>query len=198
MSGPVGEEKAILRREFREKVKRLSPEQRAEAAAQIRARLLAQPLWSAAQSILFFVPAADEPDVWPLVLEALAVGKNVVLPRYSASGDFYLPCQIRQIPSDLQMGRFGLGEPVAQCPVFDLKQLDLALVPGIAFRLNGSRLGRGKGYYDRLLSGIPGIKCGVAFDCQVAEWIPLEPHDVQLNVILTPTYWHSAHREPSV
>jgi 5-formyltetrahydrofolate cyclo-ligase len=198
MSGAVGEEKAILRREFREKVKRLSPEQRAEASARIRARLLAQPLWSASQSILFFVPAADEPDVWPLVLEALAVGKTVVLPRYSGSGDLYLACQIRRVPYDLEMGRYGLREPAEQCPVFNLKQLDLALVPGIAFRLDGSRLGRGKGYYDRLLSGIPGMKCGVAFDCQVAERLPLEPHDVQLNVILTPTYWHSAHHEPGV
>ena len=97
MSDPVGEEKAILRREFREKVKRLSPEQRAEASAGIRAQLLAQPVWSTAQSVLFFAPTADEPDVWPLVLEALAVGKNVCLPRYSASGDLYLACQIRRI-----------------------------------------------------------------------------------------------------
>jgi 5-formyltetrahydrofolate cyclo-ligase len=198
MNGPVGEEKARLRREFRENLKCLSPEERAEASTRIRARLLAQPLWAAAHSILFFVPTTHEPDVWPLVVEALALGKKVVLPRYSASEDLYLACQIHQLPDDLQVGRFGLREPADQCPVFNLKQLDLALVPGIAFRLDGGRLGRGKGYYDRLLSGVPGTKCGVAFDCQVAESIPLERHDVRLNVILTPTYWHSVHREPGL
>jgi 5-formyltetrahydrofolate cyclo-ligase len=196
MSDSTGDEKAILRRQLRDKVKGLSPTERAEASAQIRLRLMEQPLWSASQSILLFVPTSDEPDVWPLVVEALTLGKNVVLPRYSSDHDLYFAGQIRQIPDDLQSGRFGVREPGTHCPAFNLKQLDLALVPGIGFTLDGGRLGRGKGYYDRLLSGVPGIKCGVAFDCQVVERFPLEPHDVRLNAILTPMRWHLALREP--
>ena len=69
-------------------------------------------------------------------------------------------------------------------------RLDLALVPGIGFTLDGGRLGRGKGYYDRLLAEVPVMKCGVAFECQIADEFPLESHDVQLNCILTPTRWH--------
>jgi 5-formyltetrahydrofolate cyclo-ligase len=92
--------------------------------------------------------------------------------------------------TDLQPGAFGISEPAPGCEVVDLKTLDLVLVPGVGFALNGFRLGRGKGHFDRLLAQIPGFKCGVAFDWQVAVEIPTEPHDVQLNCILTPTRWH--------
>jgi len=68
-------------------------------------------------------------------------------------------------------------------------RLDLILVPGIAFDLRGRRLGRGKGYYDRWLPALRGKTCGVAFDEQIVDDIPLEPHDVVVNCILTPTRW---------
>jgi 5-formyltetrahydrofolate cyclo-ligase len=70
-----------------------------------------------------------------------------------------------------------------------MNRLDLILVPGLAFDLNGRRLGKGKGYYDRLLAGVSGIKCGVAFDEQVVSEVPAGPHDVRVNCILTPTRW---------
>jgi 5-formyltetrahydrofolate cyclo-ligase len=65
----------------------------------------------------------------------------------------------------------------------------LILVPGVAFDLRGGRLGRGRGYYDRLLSGLQGYRCGVAFDEQIVDRVPLEPHDASLNCILTPSRW---------
>jgi 5-formyltetrahydrofolate cyclo-ligase len=67
--------------------------------------------------------------------------------------------------------------------------VDLILVPGLAFDLRGRRLGRGKGYYDQLLRGLRGITCGVAFDQQIVAEIPVEPHDVRVNCVLTPTRW---------
>src|ERR1051325_6492151 len=167
MSSQHPEGKAILRRQLREKVKGLSPDQRSAASVQIRSRLVEQPVWQGARSILFYVPKADEPDLWPLVDEALALGREVVLPRFSADAGLYLACRIRQAPRDLEPGQFGILEPRADCPIFDVKQLDLALVPGVGFSLDGGRLGRGQGYYDRLLAEVTGCKCGVAFDCQV-------------------------------
>jgi 5-formyltetrahydrofolate cyclo-ligase len=65
----------------------------------------------------------------------------------------------------------------------------LVLVPGVAFDSHGRRLGRGKGFYDQLLAFVRGTKCGVAFDEQIVPEIPIEPHDVRLNCILTPTRW---------
>ena len=69
--------------------------------------------------------------------------------------------------------------------------LDVVLVPGVAFDLGGRRLGRGAGYYDRLLTGVRGTTCGVAFDEQISGELPVEPHDVHVNCILTPTRWLS-------
>jgi 5-formyltetrahydrofolate cyclo-ligase len=181
--------KAEVRRRLREELVKLSPAERARQSVELCSRLRAQPIWTEARSVLFFVPTREEPDIWPLVSEALANGRSIVLPRYSPAEEHYVACRIREVPRDLQAGQFGIPEPTAACSVFDLKQLDLALIPGIGFTLDGGRLGRGKGYYDRLLAGIPGLKCGVAFDCQVIAEMPAEPHDVGLNCIVTPTRW---------
>lgn len=190
MSRPVPEEKSFLRRQLREQMKRLAPEERAAASGQIRRRLLEQPVWQTARSVLFYVPAAEEPDLWPLVDQALAQDKVVTLPRYAPAAGHYLASRIRHGWSDLAPGQFGILEPTADCLIFDLKQLDLALVPGVGFSLDGGRLGRGKGYYDRLLAEVTGCKCGVAFDCQVTAAFPLEPHDIRVNCLVTPTSWH--------
>ena len=68
-----------------------------------------------------------------------------------------------------------------------MPRLDLILVPGVAFDPGGHRLGRGKGFYDRLLAGMRGTKCGVALEEQIVAAIPVEPLDVRMNFILTPT-----------
>jgi 5-formyltetrahydrofolate cyclo-ligase len=63
------------------------------------------------------------------------------------------------------------------------------LVPGLAFDPSGRRLGRGKGFYDRLLAMVRGRKCGIAFEEQVVPEIPVEPHDIRLDCLLTPRRW---------
>ncbi len=182
--------KAELRRKLRSEAGRFSAAERAAASLQICQRLKEQPVWKQAKAILFFSPLPDEPDIHPLLLEALAAGKAAVLPRYSAGQGHYEACQVRDLDRELQTGAFGVREPVSACPIFDLKKLDLALVPGVGFVFDGFRLGRGKGYYDRLLAETAGFKCGVAFDWQLAVDIPAEPHDIRLDGILTPTRWH--------
>jgi 5-formyltetrahydrofolate cyclo-ligase len=189
MSESIKELKNVLRRKLRVESKNYSPVDRAAASEQICLRLKQQPLWRQAQSVLFYLPLAEEPDVYPLLPEALAAGKVVTLPRYSAVEDAYVPCQVENLAGDLQPGQYGIREPVPACATFDLNKLDFLLVPGVGFTSNGSRLGRGKGYYDRLLARARGVKCGVAFDWQVSVEVPLEPHDVCLDCILTPTRW---------
>jgi 5-formyltetrahydrofolate cyclo-ligase len=192
MSQSIQQLKAALRETVRAEARTFSAQERAAASAQICLRLPQQPVWQEARTILFFAPLPEEPDIWPLLGQALAEGKRVGLPRYTAAVDAYEACQVSDAKRDLRPGRFGLSEPVTACAVLDLKQLDLTLVPGVAFALNGSRLGRGKGYYDRLLEKISGCKCGVAFDWQLQVDIPTEGHDVRVNCILTPTRWHEA------
>lgn len=188
MSQSIPELKSELRRQLRAGSRAKTPAERALASEQIRQRLRKQEIWQQAQAVLFYTPLAEEPDLWPLAAEALASGKQVALPRYSAAEDIYTVCAVQDL-SDLSVARFGILEPSEACPLFNVNRLDMALVPGIGFDFSGHRLGRGKGYYDRLLAQVPGFKCGVAFDWQVIGEIPTEPHDVWLNCILTPTLW---------
>jgi 5-formyltetrahydrofolate cyclo-ligase len=128
-------------------------------------------------------------DVWPLLADCLAAGKTVALPRFDAATRRYVACQITDLARDLGEGQFGIREPGGHCIAIPPNRLDLVLVPGVAFDVHGRRLGRGKGFYDQLLAFVRGTTCGVAFDEQIVDSIPVEPHDVSLNCILTPTRW---------
>ena len=185
-------EKNILRARIREALKKMPPARRTAASVEACARLTQQAVWQKAQSVLFYAPLPEELDLWPLLMDALAAGKTVSLPRFDAEQKSYAACHIKDASRDTRVGQFGIREPVDLCPRISLNRLDLILVPGIAFDLKGHRLGRGKGYYDRLLAEAGGPTCGVAFDEQIVSQIPTEPHDVRLNCILTPTRWQCA------
>jgi 5-formyltetrahydrofolate cyclo-ligase len=163
--------------------------ERAEASERACQRLYEQPIWQEAKSVLGYAPLPDELDVFPLLERALADGKAVGLPQFEGRTGLYRVCRITDLNQDLTSGNFGVREPNAGCAVLELKQLDLILVPGVAFDLNGHRLGRGRGFYDRLLRDVTGTKCGVASDEQVKKQIPVEAHDVLLDCILTPGSW---------
>jgi 5-formyltetrahydrofolate cyclo-ligase len=189
MGPQIQEAKRALRQKVRAELANMTDAERATASAQARALLAAQPRWQRARSVLFFAPLPEELDVWPLLVEALAAGKTVCLPRFAAEKNHYIACQVENPATDLKPGQFGIREPVEGCAPIPLKRLDLILVPGIAYDLHGRRLGRGKGFYDRLLAGVRGTTCGVAFDLQIVRELPVEPHDAHVDCILTPTRW---------
>lgn len=136
--------------------------------------------------ILFFAPLPDELDLWPVVEETLAAGKVVALPGFDADQQFYKPRRVSNLHVELVSGRFGIREPAARCVEIPLADLELVLVPGVAFDWRGHRLGRGQGFYDRLLANFSGKKIGIAFEEQLVDAIPAEPQDVRMNFILTP------------
>jgi 5-formyltetrahydrofolate cyclo-ligase len=183
------EAKAALRNQVASVLTRLPAEPRVAASARARALLEKQANWREAGSILFFAPLPMELDIWPLIANAIAAGKTASLPRFMAETAQYAACRIEDPESDVRPGRFGIREPLPRCPVVPLNRLDFILVPGVAFDLHGRRLGRGKGFYDQLLAAVRGTTCGVAFDEQIVRAVPVEPHDVYLNCILTPTRW---------
>jgi 5-formyltetrahydrofolate cyclo-ligase len=189
MQNSIREAKQALRKQVSANLKQMEAAERAAASARARALLAAKPLWKAAQWVLFFAPLPGELDVWPLLTEALSAGKRVALPRFVAEDNAYEACQIQDPKLDLQVGHFGIREPANRCACLPSTRLDLILVPGVAFDLQGRRLGRGKGYYDQLLSVWHGATCGVAFDEQIVDEIPVASHDIDLNCILTPTRW---------
>ncbi len=181
--------KAALRTRIRAALKTISAEARALASTQACARVRAQPVWKNARTVLLFAPRSEELDLWPLVAEALAGGKTMALPRFVSQTQLYVAARIQDVRTDIRTGYFNIREPAEHCVETLSGRLDLVMVPGVAFDLHGRRLGHGRGFYDRLLTGIPGLKCGVAFDEQIVGKVPSAAHDVRMDSILTPTRW---------
>ena len=176
--------KSDLRAHIRARLEKISPAVRAVESIELCERLQAQ--IPSAHTILFFAPLPGELDVWPMLEMSLALGVNCALPFFDAEKKNYGAKLLKSLATDIVTGKFGVREPAATCAEIQLNQFDLILVPGMAFDLNGNRLGRGQGFYDRLLENASGIKCGVCHDFQLLEKIPAEPHDAKVDFILTP------------
>jgi 5-formyltetrahydrofolate cyclo-ligase len=179
-------EKEQLRQTMREEAKRHSAEERTEASRRICECIRAQEIWKSARTVLLFVPTLHEPDIWRL----LADRKRVCLPAFNAKLGSYEPREIED-ENDLLIGQFGIREPKPTRPLAEIGTLELVLAPGVAFALDGTRLGRGKGYYDRLLEKARVPKIGICFDWQILTRIPQDGHDVLMDYLATPTGWHS-------
>lgn len=196
MTSPIVLQKARLRSRMRAWLKTVSLADFQAASARACGRLVEKCLWQRAHAVLLYAPLPDELDLWPILGIALAEGKTVVLPRYRPDLKTYDGARVMDLTQDVAPGFYGIREPKAEAPSFSLKLLDLVLVPAVALGLDGCRLGRGKGFYDRLLAKVSGTKCGVAFDQQVQAQLPAEVHDIRLDCILTPTRWLDVRPRP--
>jgi 5-formyltetrahydrofolate cyclo-ligase len=176
--------KSDLRRKIRAALEKISPAVRMVESIGLCERLEAQ--LQSARTILFFAPLPDELDVWPLLKKFLAAGKICALPCFDPAAENYFARRLENLDTDIVTGKFGVREPAAGGAEIPLAKFDLVLVPGVAFDLAGNRLGRGQGFYDRLLEKISGVKCGVGYDFQLLEKIPAEPHDAKVDFIFTP------------
>jgi 5-formyltetrahydrofolate cyclo-ligase len=175
--------KSDLRAQIRERLKNISLAVRTVVSMELCARL--EPQLRSAQTILFYAPLPDELDVWPL-MEKWLKSKICALPAFDAATQSYVARRVTNLETDIAEGKFGVSEPSPECEKISLDKLNLILVPGMAFDLSGNRLGRGKGFYDRILAEASGVKCGVGYDFQLREEIPTEPHDAKVDFIFTP------------
>lgn len=191
-SPTIAERKAGLRKEIRVALAAMTPEVRAQDSTRIREAIQASDDWAAAERILGFVPLATEPDLLPLLRVAAGAGKTVCVPRWDPASGTYEAAQLPE-REGFQPGPYGVLEPCAFLPSLALERLDLILVPGLAFDRHGWRLGRGRGFYDRLLrQAVSARRWGVAFDRQVVDSVPNEPHDVNVHILVTPRFCWSA------
>lgn len=174
-----------LRSKIRAALEKISPAVRAVESIELCERLKVQ--MPGAHTILFFAPLPDELDIWPVLEQSLALGSVCALPFFNAESKSYRAKVIKRVATDVVPGKFGVREPAENCENILLNRFDLVLVPGMAFDLQGNRLGRGRGFYDRLLPEASGIKCGICYDHQLlAEKIPTEPHDWKVDFVMTP------------
>lgn len=88
---------------------------------------------------------------------------------------------------ETSIGSFNIHEPIGS-NIISPSTIELAIIPGVAFSTNGIRIGRGKGYYDRLLHNISALKIGIGYDIQLFENLPFESHDISMDAIITPNH----------
>lgn len=177
--------KQALRKQLREKRKALLPTLREEKNLQIARKLLELKELKDAKSVLFYVSTPEEVDTHFAIKEVLKQGKKVFVPKLEK--DEMKLCPLANF-EELSPGTFGILEPCESTAESHPKQIDLFIIPGIAFDKKGNRLGQGKGHYDRLLKETKGIKVGLAFEEQVLEELPIETHDVPLDLLITDTH----------
>ena len=180
--------KEKLRREMRVRLREMDPAHLAEASlviCQVAANL---PAFLKSRCVALFAPLPSEPDIHPLIEEAWAQGKRVVLPLMIKHGsipelDWH---EVTSWDDVVILGPFGLREPdPLRCPRVPQAELDCVFVPGLAFDHEGFRLGRGGGFYDRFLSTATMPSIGLFFQRQKVERVPREAHDQRLRSVIT-------------
>jgi 5-formyltetrahydrofolate cyclo-ligase len=182
-------EKDAVRKTVIEKIKAMPHQHKVEQSKTICENLYYSTLWQMSSKIFAFAPMDSEVDIWGLLIQGLKDCKTIALPFYVKQCDIYEPRVVRDLEKDVVKGKMGIREPKEECEKLSLTEMDLILVPGVAFSPIGYRLGRGKGYYDKMLANAQGIKCGICYECQYGWDVPVEPHDIKLDCIITPSLW---------
>lgn len=175
-------DKSELRRKMRRWNRSLSPGQRSEASEGIFRLVECLAAFDRARTVALFCALRDEPDTLP-VLARWAKTKRLALPRVEGERMRFYFCD----PAMLCPGAFGIAEPGPEALLCAPSQIDLVVVPGVAFTRSGGRMGRGRGYYDRYLSQpeLRAVKVGVCFAHQIVDTLPAEPHDVAMDRVIS-------------
>ncbi|MEE2901609.1 MAG: 5-formyltetrahydrofolate cyclo-ligase [Myxococcota bacterium] len=171
-------EKAAFRTHARNQRVAISKEQRKVASELACKHLMRSNLWASISSIALYAAYGSEIDPLPLEQEATSSGKRIFYPR--VTGDKLEFAESNY--SDLTKGFAAIFEPTG--PPVALRDIDLVIVPGLAFGPQGQRLGSGRGFYDRSLNGDV-LTIGMAFHQQISSQVPTLPHDVRMQGILT-------------
>ena len=150
-----------------------------ELSHKVLASLEQLPAFEEASVLLLYYSLSDEVYTHDF-LEKWKEKKTILLPV--VVGD-KLELRYYTGTHDLQIGAYGINEPTGRL-FKDYNSIDLAIIPGVAFDKEGHRLGRGKGYYDRLLPQIHALKVGICFPFQLLPTIPSEPFDVKMDMII--------------
>lgn len=179
----IFESKKALRRAIKAQTATLSAEQRERQASIVGSYISDKICQMGTPVVALFSPLSDE---LPLDIAALSRVCRVVLPKVDTAADTPLMEFYPYTTDSLSIGAYGISEPTSQTPI-PPADIDLAIIPGVAFTAEGCRLGRGKGFYDCYLSreGFRATTIGVCFDHQLLDHIPCEPHDKCVNMVVT-------------
>lgn len=159
-----------------------------EKDAKVSANMIASATYRYADTLLLYMPKADEINIIPIAEAGLAAGKRVAFPRCNPD-DRSMVFHFVSSLDELEKSTYGLLEPPAGFPAFDTAECEkhnvVCIVPGIVYDRKGYRIGYGGGYYDRYLSSFGGTKVGVAYSDFIANSVPHGRFDLAVDVLMT-------------
>ena len=163
------------------------PEQRVVASHAVTEKILALPEIVGARAVLAYGAMPEEIDATELIKTLWKRGVRVALPRVRGRRDLQLHWHTPDC--ELCTGAYGLKEPCPEAPEALPSEIDVVIVPGVAYDLECRRLGLGAGYYDSLLAEMRGsaVTIGVAYDEQIASAVPCGDYDELVDVVITPS-----------
>lgn len=177
--------KQIVRRQIKEKLSMLNKLSYEQHSFQIARQLFSLKEWKEARTVAVTVSNVPEVDTWQIIRQGWLEGKEMAVPK-CLPAEKKLTFQLLSSFAELEKVYFGLYEPrIESTSPVDRSQMDLILVPGLAFSRSGGRLGFGGGYYDRFLTGYSGRTAALAFSEQLIAELPTEPHDLPVQRIIT-------------
>ena len=181
-----------MKKEFRKKVINLRKEKDKDFIKHnsdiITDKLLNLDCIKNAKNIMLYLDFNNEVSTDSLIKKLLDLGKIVSSPITLKEERKLIPSQITDLKNGIQYGAYNIREPKPECsPAINIKDLDVVIVPAVAYDKNCYRLGYGGGFYDRFLENLrkDAVTIGIAFDLQIFDEVPKEPHDAQLDYIVT-------------
>jgi 5-formyltetrahydrofolate cyclo-ligase len=164
----------------------LGKKERMRKSKIIQQRLMDLQEYRQAQTVMLYLNFREEVETTALAKATIDSQKKLILPR-CASHRILLPLEVCDLEQDIEPGTYGIREPKLTLRVVEPSEIDLIIVPGTAFDLQGNRLGYGGGYYDRFLMRLKPLTPIVAlgFECQVIGQVPVDRHDVKMTKLIT-------------
>lgn len=186
----ITEQKKLVRGRIKQQLQQHNYEERNRKTEIITNKLVRGRFFNDAAVIMLYAAMTYEVGTDAIIKHVLQTNKRLVLPLLDMENKELIPCEIKDYENETAMCHYGFREPIKdKCHNIPLDELDLVVVPGIAFDKHNNRLGRGAGYYDRFLNLLQPktMTIGLAFDFQVCDSIPVEEHDVRLSGVLSNT-----------
>ncbi|MBL7071832.1 MAG: 5-formyltetrahydrofolate cyclo-ligase [Candidatus Omnitrophica bacterium] len=183
----VNLQKQQLREKILEKLHNIPKEDKERRVKDLREKLFSLDEFKKAKCVMFYVSKHYEVDTHKMIDESIAIGKKVVVPITLKEEKTLKPSELRDREKELIKSHYGIHEPHEKhIRPISLEEVDLMVVPGLAFDKSGHRLGHGGGYYDRFLEKAPGsvITVGLAFEFQMVNELPRHDTDIPVSRIL--------------
>ena len=178
-----------LRESILRKLRNQKEESRQQKSLLILSKFFLLPEVKKATTVLFYASFDGEVMTFEMIKKALGLGKKIGLSKVNRLKKILEPKVISSLERDLEKGQYGILEPIdGRDNALAARDIDLVVVPGVAFDKQNHRLGRGAGYYDRFLAKLPSHipTIGLAFDFQIVGQIPsIEAHDVKVTRVLS-------------